>query len=310
MRADPLRGLCHGRRPARLPPRLPLGRGRDQEHARPPRQPRLPRHRRGGRRPGRRQLVPRRALDHPRDRAGQRRPDDPGSSRRPRSHGRDARAGEGDRRTGRASRADLLPQPVAEPVREARDRRRGAPSRRCTASRSASPSRATPCARRPRPTRRPATPSASASTVTPGRASWAARSPSGKAQVVERLGRVTAYTTGVNYFGHSVAETNDDLQALIGAADGFGTPGIIVPLDNGDLFRWCLAHGLRVFFVDEPDGHRHLPGAARRVPSLDRVLTGAATRTGPRRRRPPGRPRPRATGAAPHPGRHGAADRR
>jgi len=71
----------------------------------------------------------------------------------------------------------------------------------------------------------------------------------GKAQVVERLGRITAYTTGVNYFGHSVAETNDDLQALIGAADGFGTPGIIVPLDNAELFRWCLAHGLRVFFV-------------------------------------------------------------
>ncbi len=71
----------------------------------------------------------------------------------------------------------------------------------------------------------------------------------GKVTVVERLGRVTAYTTGVHYFGHSVAETNDDLQALIGAADGFGTPGIIVPLENGELFRWCLAHGLRVFFV-------------------------------------------------------------
>ena len=71
----------------------------------------------------------------------------------------------------------------------------------------------------------------------------------GKAKVVERLGRITAYTTGVHYFGHSVAETNDDLAALIGAADGFGTPGILVPLENGDLFRWCLARGLRVFFV-------------------------------------------------------------
>jgi predicted N-acetyltransferase YhbS len=71
----------------------------------------------------------------------------------------------------------------------------------------------------------------------------------GSAKVVERLGRITAYTTGVSYFGHSVAETNDDLQALIGAADDFGTPGILVPLDNGELFRWCLAHGLRVFFV-------------------------------------------------------------
>ncbi len=71
----------------------------------------------------------------------------------------------------------------------------------------------------------------------------------GKAKVVERLGRITAYSTGVHYFGHSVAETNDDLGALIGAADDFGTPGFLVPLDNGDLFRWCLAHGLRVFFV-------------------------------------------------------------
>lgn len=71
----------------------------------------------------------------------------------------------------------------------------------------------------------------------------------GKTKVVERLGRITAYTTGINYFGHSVAETNDDLQALIGAAAAIGTPGILVPLDNGDLFRWCLAHGLRVFFV-------------------------------------------------------------
>lgn len=71
----------------------------------------------------------------------------------------------------------------------------------------------------------------------------------GRVQVVERLGRVTAYTTGIHYFGHTVAETNDDVQALIGAAEDFGTPGFIVPLDNGDLFRWCLGHGLRVFFV-------------------------------------------------------------
>lgn len=71
----------------------------------------------------------------------------------------------------------------------------------------------------------------------------------GRVTVVERLGRITAYTTGINYFGHTVAETNDDVQALIGAAPAIATPGIIVPLDNGDLFRWCLAHGLRVFFV-------------------------------------------------------------
>ncbi len=71
----------------------------------------------------------------------------------------------------------------------------------------------------------------------------------GTARVVEHLGRITGYTTGITYFAHSVAETNDDLCALIGDADGIPTPGILVPLDNAPLFRWCLAHGLRLFFV-------------------------------------------------------------
>lgn len=71
----------------------------------------------------------------------------------------------------------------------------------------------------------------------------------GKAKVVERLGRVTGYATGIGYFHHAVAETNDDLYALIGAAPHLAQPGIVVPLDNPELFRWCLAHGMRVFFV-------------------------------------------------------------
>ena len=71
----------------------------------------------------------------------------------------------------------------------------------------------------------------------------------GSARVVERLGRVSGYTTRINYFAHSVAETNDDLRALISEAQDFGTPGFLVPLANNDLFRWCLDRGLRVFFV-------------------------------------------------------------
>jgi hypothetical protein len=71
----------------------------------------------------------------------------------------------------------------------------------------------------------------------------------GKAMVVERLGGITGYTTGIKYFSHSVAETTDDLQALIGAAADFGTPGFLVPLANTELLRWCLFHDLRVFFV-------------------------------------------------------------
>jgi len=72
---------------------------------------------------------------------------------------------------------------------------------------------------------------------------------SGDARVVERLGRITGYTTKISYFAYSVAETNDDLRALICEAEDFGTPGFLVPLANNDLFRWCLNHGLRVFFV-------------------------------------------------------------
>jgi predicted N-acetyltransferase YhbS len=73
----------------------------------------------------------------------------------------------------------------------------------------------------------------------------------GTARVVERLGRITGYTTRINYFAHSVAETNDDLRALICESPDYGTPGFLVPLSNNDLFRWCLDEGLRVFFVTQ-----------------------------------------------------------
>ena len=68
----------------------------------------------------------------------------------------------------------------------------------------------------------------------------------GTAAVVERHGRITAYSSNLAFFGHTVAETNLDLQALIAAADVFGGPGILVPTRNAELFRWCLANGLRV----------------------------------------------------------------
>jgi len=70
--------------------------------------------------------------------------------------------------------------------------------------------------------------------------------PQGTAAVVERNGRITAYCSSLAFFGHAVAETNLDLQALIAAADGFGGSGILVPTRNAELFRWCLANGLRV----------------------------------------------------------------
>jgi predicted N-acetyltransferase YhbS len=68
----------------------------------------------------------------------------------------------------------------------------------------------------------------------------------GTALVVEHGGRITGYSAGLSFFAHSVGETIDDVEALIGAAAGFGGSGILVPIRNGPLFRWCLERGLRV----------------------------------------------------------------
>jgi GNAT superfamily N-acetyltransferase len=68
----------------------------------------------------------------------------------------------------------------------------------------------------------------------------------GTAQVVERTGRITGYTSSMAFFGHSVGETVRDIQGLISAAESFGGPGILVPTRNAALFRWCLENGLRV----------------------------------------------------------------
>ena len=63
--------------------------------------------------------------------------------------------------------------------------------------------------------------------------------------VVERGGRITGYTTGFGG-GHAVAESNEDMKALISAASDFPGNGFLVPTRNADLFTWCLDNGLRV----------------------------------------------------------------
>lgn len=68
----------------------------------------------------------------------------------------------------------------------------------------------------------------------------------GSARVVEHLGEITGYATDIAFFGHAVAETNQGLRALIGAASSFPAGGFLVPTRNGELFRWCLQHGLRL----------------------------------------------------------------
>ena len=67
-----------------------------------------------------------------------------------------------------------------------------------------------------------------------------------RANCAEHLGRITGYTTGIAFFAHSVAETNQDLLALIGAAPEFGGPGFLLPTRNHEVFKWCLEAGLKL----------------------------------------------------------------
>jgi len=71
----------------------------------------------------------------------------------------------------------------------------------------------------------------------------------GTVLVVEHDHRIVGYSTGLAYFGHSVAESNEALKAMISSVDHFHGPGILVPISNHDLFRWCLKNKLRVVHV-------------------------------------------------------------
>ena len=71
----------------------------------------------------------------------------------------------------------------------------------------------------------------------------------GSAEVVERGGRITGYTTGIGLFGHSVAASNEDLMALIGSAEQISGNGFLVPLRNAELLRWCFEQGLRMVYM-------------------------------------------------------------
>jgi predicted N-acetyltransferase YhbS len=68
----------------------------------------------------------------------------------------------------------------------------------------------------------------------------------GSATLVEHLGRVTGYATGIAMFGHAVGETNQDIKALIAATPEIDGGGFLLPTRNSELFRWCLQNGLRL----------------------------------------------------------------
>jgi GNAT superfamily N-acetyltransferase len=68
----------------------------------------------------------------------------------------------------------------------------------------------------------------------------------GTAHVVERPDAISGYATGFGYGWHAVADTNEDLIALLGSPEGFIGLGILVPSRNSELLRWGLNQGLRI----------------------------------------------------------------
>jgi predicted N-acetyltransferase YhbS len=68
----------------------------------------------------------------------------------------------------------------------------------------------------------------------------------GTATVVEHDNTIAGYATSIGFFGHAVGKSNENLMALIGAATSFAGQGFLIPTRNSQLFRWCLAQGLRV----------------------------------------------------------------
>lgn len=71
----------------------------------------------------------------------------------------------------------------------------------------------------------------------------------GSARVVEHDGRITGYAGGIGYFDHAVGESTDDVRALLAAAPSFDGPGVLVPMHDAGLVRWCLANDMRIVQV-------------------------------------------------------------
>ena len=68
----------------------------------------------------------------------------------------------------------------------------------------------------------------------------------GTAYVVEYNNGISGYTTQLGFFGHTVAETNNELKAIIGAATNFSGPGFLLPSRNTEVLVWCLRNGLQI----------------------------------------------------------------
>lgn len=88
---------------------------------------------------------------------------------------------------------------------------------------------------------------------------------SGAGFVLIRDGQITAYTSGVAYWGHGVAEDENEMKLLLmGVQQALGTElSFVVPTRQTGLFRWCLDQGMDMIkpmtlmgmgFYQEPRG--------------------------------------------------------
>lgn len=66
------------------------------------------------------------------------------------------------------------------------------------------------------------------------------------ATIVERHNTVTGYAAGIGLFGHAVAKSNEDLEALIANATAIVGPGFFVPARNHELLNWLFENGFKI----------------------------------------------------------------
>ncbi|MEH1806277.1 hypothetical protein [Nostoc sp.] len=64
--------------------------------------------------------------------------------------------------------------------------------------------------------------------------------------VVEHNAQITGYTTVLGFNGHTIAQTNQDLKALLSAATAIKESGFLLPTRNTELLHWCLEKGFHI----------------------------------------------------------------
>jgi len=97
----------------------------------------------------------------------------------------------------------------------------------------------------------------------------------GVALVVERAGRLSGYTTGVEFFGHTIGESNDDIKALIAATPAFQRTRLPRAHQQSRTAELVLRAGAAHGESHDADEHRPVHHAAGASPALGAVLRPA-----------------------------------